>query len=178
MNTDVYRCRPVGAFAIFSFFIINCLLLRMPQSLVQNYIHLVFSTKHRQSLIHPPYEEELHDYLGGTCKKLGCQPLKVGGYTNHVHILCMLSQKIALMKLLQEVKANSSAWMKTKHESLANFYWQDGYGAFSVNPTETEKVIAYIANQHQHHQVTSFQDEYRAFLRKYHIAYDEKYVWD
>jgi putative transposase len=170
----------VIAFNVFSLSIINFSLsiTPMPQSLVKNYMHIVFSTKHRQPFIQPPFENELYDYLGGVCKKLDCQPLKVGGYTDHVHILCMLSKKITLIKLLEEMKSHSSGWMKTKDPSLANFYWQNGYGAFSVNPTETEIVINYIANQHQHHQAKSFQDEYRAFLKKYAIEYDERYVWD
>ena len=98
----------------------------MGQSLAQNYIHIVFSTKHRSQMIVPPYEQELHAYLGGVCKNLECHPVKIGGYTDHVHILCMLSKKMALMKLLEEVKSFSSKWMKTKDESLRNFYWQDG----------------------------------------------------
>jgi REP element-mobilizing transposase RayT len=153
-------------------------LLTMGQSLVKNYIHIVFSTKHRQPIILPQYEDELHSYLGGICKNLDCQPIKVGGYTDHIHILCMLSKKIALMKLLEEVKSHSSKWMKTKDEQLKNFYWQDGYGAFSVNPAEIDRVIAYIANQHEHHSKKTFQDEYRAFLKKYNVEYDERYVWD
>ena len=80
----------------------------MGQSLVKNYLHLVFSTKHRQPLIHPPVEAELHAYLGGICNRLECQCIKVGGYTDHIHILCMLSKKIALMKLVEEVKSHSS----------------------------------------------------------------------
>src|SRR6266498_3290153 len=123
----------------------------MGQSLVKNYVHIVFSTKHREPMIYSPYEEELHNYLGGICKKLECHPIKIGGYTDHIHILCMLSKKIALMKLLEEVKSNSSKWIKTKDDSLKNFYWQDGYGAFSVNPSEIDTVINYIANQHAHH---------------------------
>lgn len=150
----------------------------MGQSLVKNYIHLVFSTKHREPFIHPPIEEELHSYLGGICKNLECTPIKVGGYTDHIHILCMLSKKIALMKLLEEVKSHSSKWMKTKDEKLKNFYWQDGYGAFSVNPSETDAVIQYISNQKEHHRTKTFQDEYRAFLKKYAVEYDERYVWD
>jgi putative transposase len=150
----------------------------MGQSLVKNYIHIVFSTKHRQPIILSQYEHELHSYLGGICKNLDCQPIKVGGYTDHIHILCMLSKKIALMKLLEEVKSHSSKWMKTKDELLYNFYWQDGYGAFSVNPSEVDTVIAYIANQHEHHSKKTFQDEYRAFLKKYNVEYDERYVWD
>jgi putative transposase len=150
----------------------------MGQSLVKNYLHIVFSTKHRQPLIHKPYNEELYNYLGGICRDLECYPVIVGGHIDHVHILCMLSKKIALMKLLEEVKSHSSKWMKTKAESLANFYWQDGYGAFSVNPSQVEIVKAYIQNQEEHHRKNTFQNEYRAFLKKYNMEYDERYVWD
>ena len=150
----------------------------MGQSLVQNYVHLVFSTKYRASIIHPPVEAELHSYLGGICNKLECHVIKVGGYTDHIHILFMLSKKIALMKLVEVVKSHSSKWIKTKGEAYHNFYWQDGYGAFSVNPAEINTVINYISNQHKHHSKKSFQDEYRAFLKKYAVEYDERYVWD
>lgn len=150
----------------------------MGQSLVKNYVHLVFSTKYRQPLIRTPYEEELHSYLGGICKNLECPPIIVGGYTDHVHILCRLSQKIPLMKLLEEVKSHSSKWIKTKHESLRSFYWQNGYGAFSVNPAEVDRVVNYIANQHAHHGKKTFQQEYRSLLRKYEMEFDERYVWD
>ena len=150
----------------------------MGQSLVKNYLHIVFSTKNRTPIIHPPYELELHSYLGGICNNLECHTLKVGGYTDHVHILCMLSKKIALMKLLEEVKSHSSKWMKTKDYSLNNFYWQDGYGAFSVNPAQVDRVIAYIEFQHEHHRKKDFQNEYRSYLKKYNVEYDERYVWD
>ena len=82
------------------------------------------------------------------------------------------------MKLLEEVKSHSSKWMKTKGDDLAGFYWQDGYGAFSVNPAEIDRVVSYIANQKQHHSKLTFQDEYRAILKKYQVEYDERYVWD
>ena len=150
----------------------------MGQSLVQNYIHIVFSTKYRQPLIKPDMESELHAYLGGICNQLECQSIKIGGYTDHIHILCKLSKKIALMKLVEEVKSHSSKWVKTKGEDYSHFYWQNGYGAFSVNPSQVETVIAYIANQHQHHSKKNFQDEYRAILKKYQVEFDEKYVWD
>lgn len=150
----------------------------MGQSLVKNYVHIVFSTKYRKALIHPPYEAELHAYLGGICNDLECPVLKVGGYTDHIHVLCMLSKKIALMTLIQKLKASSSKWMKTKDESLENFFWQDGYGAFSVNPSQVDVVVNYINNQHNHHKKKTFQEEYRAFLKKYKVEYDEKYIWD
>jgi len=150
----------------------------MGQSLVKNYIHIVFSTKNRVPLIHQPCEDELYRYLGGICKNMECHPIKIGGYTDHIHILCMLSKKVALIKLVEEVKSHSSKWMKTKDKSLENFYWQDGYGAFSVNPSEIDEVITYIANQQEHHKKVTFEDEYRAFLKKYKVEYDERYVWE
>ena len=150
----------------------------MGQSLVKNYIHIVFSTKYRQPLIDDIIEAELHAYLGGICKKMECQPIQIGGFYDHVHILCMLSKKIALMKLLEEVKSHSSKWIKTKNDSYRNFYWQDGYGAFSVYPKEVDVVIRYITNQKFHHMKTSFQDEYRKILKEHEMEYDERYVWD
>ena len=150
----------------------------MPQSLVKNYIHIIFSTKYREELIYPPAEDELYAYLGGECKRLDCQPIRIGGYTDHVHVLCKLSQKIALMKLVEQIKSHSSKWMKTKRDDLINFYWQDGYGAFSVNPAEVERVITYIENQKEHHSKITFQNEYRAILKRYQVEYDERYVWD
>jgi len=149
----------------------------MGQSLVKNYLHITFSTKYRQKLISEPIESELFKYIGGICNELDCQPLIVGGYEDHVHILCMLSKKMALMKLLEEVKSHSSKWAKSLCKELENFYWQDGYGAFSVNPSELKKVINYIAHQRRHHQQISFQDEYRKCLKEYGVEYDEKYVW-
>jgi len=90
----------------------------------------------------------------------------------------LLSKKIALIKLLEDLKSHSSKWIKTKNESLKNFYWQDGYGAFSVNPSQVDAVIKYITNQYEHHQKLTFQDEYRAFLKKYKVDFDERYIWN
>lgn len=129
-------------------------------------------------MIHPPVEEELYAYLGGICKNLECQPIKIGGHSDHIHILCMLSKKVTLMKLLEELKSHSSKWIKTKGDDYKNFYWQDGYGAFSVNPAETENVISYIANQKEHHRKKAFQEEYRNFLEAFEVEFDERYVWD
>lgn len=150
----------------------------MPQSLNRIYIHIVFSTKNREPFISDDIKDELFDYLGGICKNLECNPLQVDGYKDHVHILCQLSKKITLIKLLEDVKSSSSRWIKTKDHKFSNFYWQSGYGAFSVNPTEIETVKNYIQNQEEHHRVKSFQDEYRAFLKKYDVQYNEEYVWD
>lgn len=149
----------------------------MGQSLVKNYVHIVFSTKYRQHLIHESIENQLYSYLGGICNRLECSVIKVGGYSDHIHILCLLSKKIALAKLVEEVKSHSSKWIKTQGKEFANFYWQDGYGAFSVNPAEVERVINYITNQKEHHRKKEFQKEYKEFLEKFEIEFDERYVW-
>ena len=147
------------------------------QSLVKNYIHIVFTTKNRVPMIFPPVEEKLHSYIATICKNQDCPALKVGGFTNHIHILCLLSKKITIMKLLEEIKKNSSKWIKTQGRGYENFYWQDGYGAFSVYPADLEVVKRYIANQHEHHGIQTFEQEYRAFLDKHMIEYDERYIW-
>lgn len=150
----------------------------MGQSLVKNYLHIIFNTKNRTPLIHNSIANELHAYLGGISRNLECPPIAIGGYIDHVHILCMLSKKIALMSFLEELKSSSSKWIKTKGDNLGDFYWQNGYGAFSVTFSEVESITTYINTQEEHHAKKSFQDEYRDFLKKYNVEYDERYVWD
>jgi putative transposase len=150
----------------------------MAQSLSKVYVHITFSTKNRQALIDKIVETSLFEYIGGICKGLECNPIKVGGLLDHIHVLCLLSRKIPQMKLLEEIKKQSSNWVKTKGPAYSNFYWQDGYGIFSVNPSEIGTVVNYITNQEAHHKKLSFQDEFRAFLKKYKVDYDERYVWD
>ena len=150
----------------------------MAQSLVKNYVHIVFSTKNRIPFIQPNLEGPLHEYLGGICRGLNCQPIKIGGYVDHVHLLCMLSKNLTLTTLLCDVKSHSSKWYKTVDKSLENFYWQAGYGAFSVNPKQIDNVIRYIDNQHIHHSKQTFKEEYIRLLIENEITYDERYVWD
>ncbi|MCF0057030.1 IS200/IS605 family transposase [Dyadobacter sp. CY356] len=94
----------------------------MSQSLAKVCTHIVFSTKYRQPLIDDKIENELHRYLGGICNKFECIPIQVGGYVDHIHILCVMSRKISIMKLLEEIKKNSSRWIKTKGKEYEGFY--------------------------------------------------------
>ncbi|CAG4990055.1 hypothetical protein DYBT9275_00440 [Dyadobacter sp. CECT 9275] len=150
----------------------------MSQSLSKVCTHIVFSTKYRQPLIDEKIENELWSYMAAVCKEWGCLPIKIGGYLDHIHILCVLSRKITIMKLLEEVKRSSSKWIKSKGIKYQEFYWQNGYGIFSVNPYQLEVVVQYIANQKEHHQKKTFQAEYRGFLKRYNVEYDERFVWD
>ena len=150
----------------------------MGQSLSKVYVHITFSTKKQFPFIDDKIEDSLFEYLGGICKGLNCNPIRVGGYEDHVHILCLLSKQISQSKLLEEIKKNSSKWIKTKGSKYSNFYWQDGYAIFSVNPAQLDVVAKYIKAQKQHHAHASFKDELRAFFKKYEVDFDERFVWD
>ncbi len=151
----------------------------MPQSLAQIYVHLIFSTKGRAAYLQDAaIREEAHNYLGGASANLGCPVLRVGGVADHVHLLCRLGRTITVADLVKELKRQSSEWLKTKSPGLANFHWQNGYGAFSVSPGHVEALRDYIANQEVHHRNVTFQEEFRRLLTKYGLAWDERYVWD
>ena len=149
----------------------------MPQSLANVYIHLVFSTKHRQPFIQPEIEDKLYGYISGIGRNLDCPVLQIGGIEDHIHILLVLSMKITLADIVEDIKKNSSKWIKTQGD-CDYFYWQNGYGAFSVSPRHVDRVKRYIANQKEHHRTKSFMSEYVGILKQYNITYDEKYVWD
>ncbi len=150
----------------------------MAQTLVKNYLHIVFSTKHRRPFIVPSIEKELYFYLTGLCIELGCYPLKIGGYLDHVHILCNLSKKITLATFMEKLKGHSSKWIKTKGEEFRNFYWQGGYGAFSISDSDLPRLIRYLDNQHEHHQKKAFKEEYVAFLEEYKMNYNPQFLWN
>lgn len=150
----------------------------MPQSLSKIYTHIGFGTKYRQHSIDTNIECHLHNYLGGICKSWECNPIQIGGYSNHIHILCQISRKVAPAKLIQELKQSSSKWIKTKGHSYQNFYWQDGYGVFSVSHSQVKRVVAYIRHQHEHHKNVTFKSEFVSLLKKHQIEFDERYIWD
>ncbi len=151
----------------------------MSQSLAQVYLHVVFSTKNRVPFLRDPaLREEVHRYLGGTCRNLDSPSLLIGGVEDHVHVLCRLSRTHTIADLVRELKRESSKWVKEKDGGPADFHWQGGYGAFSISPGHVEPLRGYIAGQEEHHKKETFQDEFRRLLRKYGIEYDERYVWD
>jgi REP element-mobilizing transposase RayT len=152
---------------------------RMAQSLARILVHTVFSTKDRRPFLRDRgLREELHRYLGGILANLSCQPIIVGGVEDHVHLLCALARTCTASVMVKEVKRGSSLWIKTKDASLQDFSWQNGFGVFSIGYSQIPDAKQYIASQEEHHRKTSFQDEYRTFLERYEIAYDERYVWD
>lgn len=120
----------------------------------------------------------LHAYLATVARNVDCECSRVGGVADHVHLAVRLSRTITMAQLIEELKTSSSKWLKTQSPALAAFAWQRGYGAFSVGPSDLNALLHYIDNQEEHHRTRTFQDEYRAFLKKYGIEYDGRYVWD
>ena len=148
----------------------------MAQSLCKIYLHLIFHMKTTSPQIADEHLDRLHNYIGQLVNTTGCQVIRVGGIGDHVHILCMLSRNENVAHLVEEVKRNSSRWIKTMDARYEKFSWQSGYAAFSVSQSVIDKTIEYVRNQREHHKKISFRDEYLAFLKSYNIDYDEQYV--
>ncbi len=150
----------------------------MPQSHSQVIIHTIFSTKNRQPFIRPEIEPELFAYMADSIKRDGGIPLLINGVADHVHLLSTLPRTVTQAKLVENIKRNSSRWIKSKGVGYQKFAWQSGYGIFSVSPSKKASVEQYIANQKEHHKTETFQDEFRRFLRNHGLDWDERYVWD
>ena len=141
-------------------------------------VHIVFSTKDRAPLLSPEVRRDLHAYLATVARNAGCERYRAGGVSDHVHLAIRLSRTMAIAQLVEEMKTSSSKWLKTQSTALGHFAWQRGYGAFSVGPSDLEALRIYIDTQEEHRRVRTFQEEYRAFLKRYGVEYDERYVWD
>ena len=151
----------------------------MSQSLSKMWSHLIFSTKDRYPFLSEQRtREELHAYVSGILRKHDCPTLQVGGVTDHIHALFVLSKNCSIAQIVYEVKRSSSKWIKTKGQIYKKFHWQNGYGAFSVSQSHVEQVRRYILGQEHHHHKVTFQDEFREFLCRYDVEYDERYLWD
>lgn len=150
----------------------------MPQSLSQVILHVVFSTKERRPWLDARIRPRLHAYLATMCRDCGCEAYRVGGVADHVHLAARLARTMSQSDLLERIKTNSSAWIKTQGTQYQLFHWQGGYGDFSIGWSQLEDLVHYIERQEQHHHKLTFQEEFRALLNKYHVKYDERYVWD
>ena len=156
----------------------------MPQSLSNLVLHLTFATKDRvRSLAYPDVRADLAGYMVGILNNIGCPSIATKVVIDHVHVLFLLSRTESVSHVVQVVKQESSAWVKgqkpeLKDPYLIKFQWQAGYAVFSVSESNVAKVKAYIENQDEHHKRVTFEDEYREFLTKHGVAFDERYMWD
>ncbi len=147
----------------------------MPQSLSNILVHIVFSTKNRGNFLDCSITSELYSYIAQICKTNNSPIKQIGGTENHIHILVALSRTITVSKLIADIKANSSRWLKNKENKLKNFAWQNGYGVFSIGQSGFLHCVSYIKNQKKHHKTLSFEEELKLFFKKYSVTYDERY---
>ncbi|MEM9081799.1 MAG: IS200/IS605 family transposase [Verrucomicrobiota bacterium] len=150
----------------------------MPQSLDQVLLHVVFSTKNRERWLEDELRDEMHAVFGGVAEGLGATLLKAGSVEDHVHLLFVLPRTVTIADLVMNLKTGSAKWLKGRSTHFGGFRWQAGYGVFSIGASQREDLERYFARQKEHHQKVSFQEEYRKFLDRYRVSYDERYVWD
>jgi REP element-mobilizing transposase RayT len=150
----------------------------MPSSLTKLFAHLIFSTKDRYPWIDDDIREQLHGCLASVIRQLKSRYVVVGGIEDHVHMLFDMPKLITPADFVKEVKVESSKFAKTLGSRYRDFHWQRGYGMFSVSPIQVPLVEKYIRNQVAHHRGISFEDEFRQFLDRYGVDYDEQYLWD
>ena len=137
----------------------------MSKSISHVVLHLVFVTKFRQPFILPQVEKDLYAYIITVCENVQCEVIAIGGYYEHIHILCFLSRKIAIMKLAEKVKSNSSRWIKSRADFLKDFEWQEGYAVFSARVKDIPQLKTYILNQKSHHKEMEFSHNNQNFIR-------------
>jgi len=148
----------------------------MPHTLGNILLHIIFSTEGRRPLIKPDFRDDLFAYLGGIVREIKGTALIVNGTADHVHMLVRIRPAHSVAEVIRVIKANSSKWVRQK--CTRDFGWQTGYAVFSVSESGVLAVMKYISGQEEHHKKHSFQDELVAFLKKNHVAYDERYIWE
>lgn len=150
----------------------------MANTFSQIYIQTVFAVSNRLSLVKPTFKEELHKYITGIITKQGQKLISINGMSDHLHILIGLKPAMALADLVRDIKADSSILVNKNKWVRGKFSWQEGYGAFSYGHSQLNTIIRYIQNQEMHHRRKTFKEEYFAWLKKYEIPFEEKYVFE
>ncbi|CAN5595625.1 IS200/IS605 family transposase [soil metagenome] len=151
----------------------------MSQSLVKIIVHIVFLTKDRIDLISPEIEPELFKYISGIVTAIGGRLIIGNGTANHIHLLISIG-RVDIGELIGHIKRDSSLWVKRKFDGNSMFYWQRGYGPFSIGQSQIPDVSRYSRNQKEHHleKNQSYEDEFRGLCRRYEVEFDERYCWD
>jgi putative transposase len=129
----------------------------------QIYIHLVFTPKHRQALIHPSWEDRLYKYITGIVQTRGHKMLAIGGMPDHIHIFIGQKPAETISDLVLEIKKQTNDFIKTEKLSPHKFDWQNGFGAFSHSRSQVDIVCKYVLNQKEHHRQKTFKEEFLKF---------------
>ena len=150
----------------------------MANTFHQLYVQIVFSVKKRESLIPIKHKEEIHKYITGIVKNNKCKMIAINSVEDHIHIFVGIHPTISVSNLVKDIKTSTTEFIKDKRWIKFKFNWQDGYGAFSYSRSHIDKVVKYIENQEIHHKKKSYAEEYKEFMEKFGVEYDEKYLLD
>lgn len=115
------------------------------------YYHIVWATKHREPLIAEDFQPSLHDAIAAKVIDLGGVAHAVGSVADHVHLVASVPPRIALSKLVGQVKGNSSHLVNHEIRPGYRFAWQDEYGVVSLDQRRLPQVVEYVHAQAQHH---------------------------
>lgn len=149
----------------------------MANTYSQLYLHFVFAAKHRSALIAESIRSRVEGYMASVARAEGHYVHALYAMPDHVHLLVGYSITQSIPDFVRLIKAGSSKWINEEGLTQSHFNWQEGYGVFSHGPDSLENVKTYILSQPDHHQKRSFQEEYLAFLRRYKVEFDERYVF-
>lgn len=149
----------------------------MAQTVIQNLLHIVITTREQKDLIPKEHEKAILNHISQIFGRHQTHVLAIGAHLNHIHIVCNLSKVIALAYLIREAKSGSERWIIKEFQDLKDFKWQDGYAAFSLNPTEVDPLIEIVNNQHEYHKGYSFEEEYHTLLEKYNVKFNRLHLW-
>ncbi|UFH53577.1 IS200/IS605 family transposase [Spirosoma sp. KNUC1025] len=149
----------------------------MPNTYTQLYVQTVFAVKHRHSLIRIIWKEDLYRYMTGIVQNQGHKLIAINGMPNHVHVFIGINPRQSISELMQYLKMDSAKWINEEKLTQGKFEWQSGYGAFSYGHSQIDSVVRYIQNQENHHRERTFLEEYVAFLQKFKVPYNERYIF-
>ncbi len=150
----------------------------MPGTFTQLYVQCIFAVKGRQKLLNKTWREDVFKYMAGILTNKGQKPIIINGVEDHVHLLIGLTSSVSISELIRDVKNNSSQFINNHNWVRGKFYWQEGFGAFTYSHSQLDMIYNYVKNQEEHHKVKSFKEKYLAFLNKFNVTYEEKYVFD
>ncbi len=144
----------------------------------QIYIQIVFAVQNRDAAISPEWEERLYQYISGIIRKKGQKMIAINGMPDHIHLFIGMQPSCCLSDLVREVKKSSNEFIQDNKFVKYKFSWQEGYGAFSYGHSQIDVVAKYVMNQKEHHKKVNFKEEYIAFLKKFEIKYNEKFLFE
>ena len=149
-----------------------------PGTFTQIYLHFVFAVKFREALLQPKQQKEVFRFIAGLIDSMGHKSYAVNGMPDHVHVFMSFSPSKSPSETIKEIKRASSNFINDKKWFPGKFQWQNGYGCFSYGKSQIDDVVNYILNQKEHHHKTTFQEEYLAFLKKFEVDYDDRFLFE